>query len=120
MVSGEKGCVIKSESFTLFNLINEDLTDCEVKWEPTDICPPTKAGDAGDGKIPKLGSFKFTYFDKPPSVACTKITEVMCKWGAKECKTAAAINVPIPNLYVKKTLPAGTECEIATSPKILG
>lgn len=117
VVSGEKGCVIKEESFTLFNLINEDLTDCEVKWEPTDICPPQKAN--GDGKIPKLGSFKFKYFDKPPSVACTKITEVICKAGAKECKTKAAIDVPIPNLYVKLTLPAGTDCEIATSPKYL-
>jgi len=118
-VSGEKGCIVPSQNFTVFNLITPEaeLTDCKAKWEPTDACPEQEIGTGG--KIPKAGSAVVTYFTAPPSIGCTKITEASCKWGAKECKTSAAINVPIPNLFVKTVLPAGTDCEIATTPKIL-
>jgi len=119
-VSGEKGCKVPSKSFTLFNLIDADLTDCEVKFEPAATCPPQKAGAAADGKIGKLGNFKFTYYSAPPSMACTKIsTDTICKWGAEECKLAAAVD-PITNLYVKTTVADPKKCEITTSPKILG
>merc|ERR1712137_723148 len=98
----------------------EEGTVSEVKFEPAATCPPQKAGAAADGKIGKLGNFKFTYYSAPPSMACTKIsTDTICKWGAEECKLAAAVD-PITNLYVKTTVADPKKCEITTSPKILG
>lgn len=121
-VSGELGCIVPSKSFTLFNLINSEITDCEVKWEPTDICPPVKAGKTGDGKIPALGNFAFTYFTAPPSLACTKLTEVTCKMGAEVCKTAKGMDIPpdVPNMYVKTDLADPKKCLVDSTPKILG
>jgi len=127
VVSGEKGCKVPSKSFTLFNLIDKEITNCAVTWDPTDICPEQKAGAAADGKIPALGNFAFTYFDAPPSLACKSITKVTCKWDnagtEKECLLKAE-DLPIEvkditSLYVKTTLPGGTDCEISKSPKIL-
>ena len=88
-----------------------------MKWEPTDKCPAQKAN--GDGKIVKLGNFKFTYFSAPPSVACTKIKEVSCKRGSVECKTTGEISGPTfpTNLYVKENAADPTKCEIASTAK---
>ena len=118
MVSGEKGCEPKSESFNSLStilFIDADLTDCKTTWEPTEVCPEQAVGK--NGKIPKGGSAKVTYFDAPPSIECTKLTEVSCKWGAnKECKSAAFV-VPVPSTFFVKT--KGTDdCEITTNPKI--
>jgi len=124
VISGEKGCKVPSKSFTLFNLIDAGITECKVTWEPKDICPEQQAN--GDGKIAALGKFAFTYFDAPPSLACTEIKTVACKWDnagtVKDCtlNPADAIKVKdVTNLYVKKKLPDGTDCEISKSPKNL-
>ena len=114
VVSGEKGCEPKSESFTVHNSIDADLTECKATWEPSEVCPVQAVEK--NGKIPKGGSAKVTYFDAPPSIECTKLTEVLCKWGNKECKSEAFV-VPVPSTLFVKT--KGTDdCEITTNPKI--
>merc|ERR1711915_563256 len=114
VVSGEKGCIVPSDSFTLFNLIDGELTNCEATFEPTATCPKQTVA-----KIAKGGSHVFTYFPAPPAIACTKLMEVRCTSGADECKTDGSIDkLPFPNLFVKKKL-TGTGCEIASSPKSL-
>lgn len=97
-------------------MLNEDLTNCEVKFPATDKqCHNQKAN--GDGEIKNLQNFKFTYFSAPPSVACSQITEVSCKRGGEVCKIEN-IESPFPNLFVNAL--DATNCEIAKSPKILG
>jgi len=116
-VSGEKGCKVPSKTFTVFNLITKDppkVTDCEAEWEPTDTCPKTTIGTGGE--IPKAGSATVTYFTAPPSIGCTKIKKVSCKWGTETCETAD-INVPIPTLFVKTKKGDDTKCEIANNAK---
>ena len=123
IVSGEKGCKPPSKSFTVYNLIGEELTDCVAKWEPTDVCPDQDIGT--DKKIPKDGSAEVTYFAAPPAIGCTKLLKTtLCKWGTVECKlfkddANADIDVPIPgNLFVKKQLADPTKCEISSSYKM--
>jgi len=127
IVSGQKGCNPPFKKWTLYNLIDADLKECTVTWKPKEICPEQKSGKDGDGKLEKFGNFEFTYFTAPPSLACTEVTEVSCKWNNAGtdviCKTDKPIAVtsdnPVPSLYVKKKLPDKTECEISTSPKVL-
>ena len=120
MVSGIKGCKVQSKTFTVFNLIDADLTDCKIDWSPRDICPEQTVGTGG--KIPKFGSAKVSYFAAPPSIGCTKINYFACMWGNIICKIISndQPNVPIPNLFVKKRPHDNFyECEIATDPKSL-
>lgn len=118
IVSGAEGCEPPSKSFTVYNLVGAELTDCVAKWEPTDVCPDQDIGT--DKKIPKDGKATVIYFAAPPSIGCTKLLKTtLCKWGNEECKLAADIDVPIPNLYVKKTLADPTKCEIADNYKVL-
>ena len=123
MVSGKKGCKVQSKTFTVFNLIDADLTDCKINWDPRDICPEQTIGTGG--KIPKFGSAEVSYFAAPPPIGCTKLRYISCNWeGLQDCKfqTINEINVPIPNLYVKERLnppPNSYNCEIATDPKSL-
>jgi len=114
LVSGEKGCEVPSKNFTITNLIAEDITDCKIDWEPTDVCPQETVAE-----IKTLKSNTVTYFTAPPPIGCTKITKVECTWGSVKCATSGAIDVPIPNLYVKTKLSAPKECEIANTPKNL-
>lgn len=120
VLSGEKGCIVPSKEFTIFNLINKELTDCKAKWEPTDICPEQNVGTDAKTTIAPFGKSKVLYFAAPPSIGCTKITAISCNFGAEKCEYDAnklPINVPIPNLYVKTKLADPTKCEIANTPK---
>jgi len=116
VVSGAKGCIVPSKEFTIFNLIDAEVNECKAKWEPTAICPEQDVGTDGKKTIAPLGSSKVTYFTAPPSLGCTKITEISCNWGAQVCKLEK-IDVTIPDLYIKKILPDGTKCEIANTPR---
>ena len=119
-ISGEKGCIVPSSNFTVINLIDAALTDCKATWEPTDACPEQNIGTGGTTDIAKGATALVTYFTAPPPIGCTKITKATCTWGSVKCETSAAIDVPIPTLYVKTKLSAPTECEIANTPKIFG
>ena len=112
LVSGESGCVVPSKSFTITNLIDADITDCNIEWEPTDVCPKQTVA-----KIEKFKSETVTYFTAPPPIGCTKINKVECTWGSEKCATSAAIDVPISNLFVKTKLDDNTKCEVANNPK---
>ena len=119
VVSGEKGCKVPFKSFTVINLTPKELTECVAKWEPTDICPDQDVGK--DKKIPIGKSVTINYFDAPPSLACTKLTTLVCKMGTETCEIK---DIPIPPdvpspLYIKTTLADPTKCEIAATPKHL-
>ena len=96
VVSGEKGCEVKHKNFTLTPWIPYD-SKCTVKWEPTNICPDQTE------KMPEFHIITFPYYDAPPSIACTKITELSCKYkdysGTEKICKKENINVPIPNLW---------------------
>ena len=65
-MSGKKGCEDQSKTFTVFNLIDAELTDCKIEiWETSEICPEQTIG-----KIPKFGSAKVSYFAAPPPIGC--------------------------------------------------
>ena len=100
LVSGKKGCKVPSKTFTVFNLLDAEVTNCKAKWEPTDVCQEQSIGTGG--KIEKFGFANITYFTGPPSIGCTKITNLSCKWGTVKCKSKEAINVPIPNGFINK------------------
>ena len=113
VVSGYSGCMVPDKSFTIFSMVDEEL-ECTVTYEPKDICPPET--EKIDARVYKV----FTYFVAPPSIACTKITEIVCKGAKLECKTKAPIELPVPlSLFVKTTLTDPTKCEVATTPKII-
>ena len=111
VVSGVNGCIVPSKSFQIVNLINAELTECKAKFEPTDICPDQNVGTDGTTKIKPLGYSKVTYFTAPPSLGCSRIMKISCKWGSEVCENWD-INVPIPNFYVKKKRGEPTKCEI--------
>jgi len=119
VVSGAKGCKPPSKSFTVWNLIGVELTDCVAKWDPSDNCPDQDI--TTDKKIAIGASASVTYYAAPPSLGCTKLLKTtLCKWANEECKLSADIDVPIKaNLYVKKTLADATKCEIADNAKVL-
>jgi len=125
IVSGAEGCEPPSKTFTVYNLIGEEVTDCVAKWEPTDVCPDQDIGT--DKKIPSGGSATVIYYAAPPSIACTKLLKTTtCTWGTVKCElskpdgTPADYDVPIPgNLFVKKQLADPTKCEISDNIKML-
>ena len=120
IVSGEKGCKPPSKSFTVYNLVGAELTDCVAKWDPTDTCPDQDM--TTDKKIAADANAKVTYYAAPPSIGCTKLlATTLCKWGTQECKLKADTEIKdLPgNLYVKKTLADATKCEMATDYKVL-
>ena len=109
LVTGPKGCTIPTATFTLFNLMETDATDCAITWENSANCA---AQDCGT--ITSLKPTQVTYIAEPAVLACGKIASLTVKRGGT-LACAGLTDAPILSPYYIKESADKTSCDISNS-----